>query len=65
MAKRKAAIPDINQAIAAKLQGYPQTVSELAMRAVQLAGSLTADDVAEAMEALVREMARSEGPAEL
>jgi hypothetical protein len=64
MPKRETAMPDINQAIAVKLQGYSPAVSSLATRAVQLAGKLAADDVVEALEALVREVARNEGSEE-
>jgi hypothetical protein len=64
MPERDAAMPDINQAIAAKLQGYPPAVAELATRAVQLAGELRVDDVVEALEALVRQVARNQEPAQ-
>ena len=54
-------VPDVNQLIMEKLQSYPNAVSELAIKAIQLSEDLPEATVFEALQGLVRDAARKHG----
>jgi len=60
MRGNETSVADVNQLILAKLQQYRPAVAALASQAVLLANDLPVDDVAESLEALLRDIARRE-----
>ena len=54
-------LPDVNRLIVERLQSYPAAVAELAVRAVQLSENLPEASVFEALQGLVRDLARKHG----
>lgn len=53
--------PDVNQLIIKKLQSYPDAVSELAIKAIQLSENLPEATVFEQLQGLLRDVARKHG----
>lgn len=54
-------LPDVNQLIIEKLRSYPDDVSELAVKAIQLSEDLPEATVFEALQGLIRDAARKTG----
>jgi hypothetical protein len=50
--------PEVNQMIIKKLRSYPDSVSELAIKAIQLSENLPEATVFEALQGMVRDLAR-------
>ena len=53
--------PDVNQLIIEKLRSFPDAVSELAIKAIQLSEDLPEATVYELMQGLIRDIARKDG----
>jgi len=53
--------PDINNLIIEKLSKYPIPVSELAIKAIQLAENLPEASVYESLQGIIRESIRKQG----
>lgn len=54
-------MPDINNLIREKLQGYPEDVAELALKALELSEEYPYQTVAEQLESIVRQIVRTKG----
>ncbi len=54
-------MPDINSLIREKLQGYPDDVAELALKALELSEEYPYQTVAEQLESIVRQIVRTKG----
>jgi len=61
MSKPNNDYPDINKLIIEKLKAFPDAVSELAIKAVQLSEDLPEATVYELMQGHIRDTARKDG----
>jgi hypothetical protein len=54
-------LPHVNRRIAERLGEYPEAVSELAMRAIELSETMSENDVFEQLQQLVGKIDRKHG----